>query len=245
MRSPCFRAPQFFAACIAFLCATSVLAQSTPQIDAVAAAPVKQADLRPAEEQASEAPSPATARDYLAERRALAASPDYKPYPLLISERALIEEHFKRYNDPSSTVEQASEPLQTLIKAYPLGIRPNLAVANFMEYVANNIDDATGPNKELLEKQLLEIATKHRATAQGVIDSILSTGDGASTAAAWQVINQNEEYSLLEHLQLQPQDQALIFAERGPVDMFTVKAKDGTVRKVFFDVSLFFNNPRN
>lgn len=240
MRFPCFHAPQFFAACLALFCAAGVLAQSTPQVDVVAAVPAKKADLQSAEEHAAESASPATARDYLAERRALAASPDYKPYPLLISERALIEEHFKRYNDPSSTVNQASEPLQTLIKAYPLGIRPNLAVANFLEYVANNIDDATGPDKDLLE-----IAAKHRATAQGVIDSILSTGDGASAATAWQVINQNEEYSLLEHLQLQPQDQALIFAERVPVDMFTIRTKDGTERKVFFDVSLFFNNPRN
>jgi hypothetical protein len=240
MRLAHFPAPQLIATCLVLLWTTSVLARSTPQADAETTTRGARADSSPVVEHPAKVASPSAERDYLAERRSLAANPDYKPYPLFISEHTLLEEHFKRFNDPSFTVQQADEPLQTLIKAYPLGIRPNLAVAGFLEHVANSIDDAAGPDKDLLE-----IAAKYRVTAQGVIDSILSTGDGDSAATAWQVINQNEEYSLLEYLHLQPQGQALIFHERGPVDAFTVKASDGTQRKVFFDVSLFFGNSQD
>ena len=124
--------------------------------------------------------------------------------------------------------------MKKLIDAYPLGIRPNLTVANFIEYVANNVKGEP-PDQELLSK-----AADYRATAQGVIDSILSTGDGKSAATAWEVINQNEEYALMEHLGFEPQDQALIFDAKKPYDRFTVIAKDGTEQKVYFDVSLFF-----
>ena len=42
-------------------------------------------------------------RDYLAERRALAASTTYKPYPLALMEHVLLEQHFKRANDSKFT----------------------------------------------------------------------------------------------------------------------------------------------
>lgn len=175
-----------------------------------------------------------TPRDYLAERRALAARADYRPYPLMLLERALLDEHFKRFNDEKYSIAEANEPLKKLIDAYPLGIASNLAIANFLEHVADHIEGSP-PDQELLE-----VADRYRATAQGVIDSILSTGNGESPGTAWEVISVNEEYSILEYLELEPESQALVSVDDRTYDLITAEAKDGRERKVYFDITLFY-----
>jgi hypothetical protein len=217
------------AACLLLLAGfgTSSFAQDAHQVAPIAKEQAAAQPESPAAEEKNQ-------RDYLAERRALAAGSDYRPYSLAALERGLLDEHFKRANDTKFTIMEVNEPLKQLIAAYPLGIAPNLTVAGFLEYVANNVE-GSAPDREMLG-----IAKDYRATAQGIIDSILSTGDGKSLDTAWEVINQNEEYSLLEHLELTPKSQALVFEKGRPYDVFTVQAKDGSERKVIFDVSLFF-----
>lgn len=184
--------------------------------------------------------------DYLARRRALAARKDYKAYAQLLMEQSLIEEHFKLANDGTSSIEAINTPLDTLLERYPLSIEGHQTLAGFIEHVANNIEG--GPDADLLR-----VAARKREIADAILAGILSTGDGKTTATAYQVIHPGEEYSLLRHLGLEPVDQSMILGEPGrPVtsssqlaayDLINAKTRDGKTVPVYFDISSFFGRP--
>jgi hypothetical protein len=62
----------------------------------------------------------------------------------------------------------------------------------------------------------------HQAWVQGLLDSILSSGDGRSHETAFVVIDISEEYDVLRRLGVQPGWQRLSFYEGGLYDVLTV-----------------------
>lgn len=191
--------------------------------------------------------SPPTAAETLAERRALVARPDYQPYRQAMIEITLVQEHFRLANEEDADLMAINAPLQKLVETYPLGIDGHLVLAGFIEHVAKNVEGQPP------DADLLRIATQRRAYAQAIIDGILSTGDGRSTATAYQVIHPGEEYSVLRHLGLEPVDQSMILGEPGKsgnpgtpstppaaYDLIRAKTRDGKTLSVYFDISSFF-----
>jgi hypothetical protein len=178
------------------------------------------------------------APDYRAERLKLASESSYDPYSLALTQKLLLEEHYRLANDPKTTVEEINAPIRKLLDIYPLGIQANLAVADFLEYIAKQADP-TNP-----DPGLLEIAKKKREKANAILDSILGSGDGKTPATAFQVINTTEEYAVLDHFGLEVTTQALLTPPGKSYDLFTAKDKDGTLHSLYFDISLFFDSSK-
>ncbi len=77
---------------------------------------------------------------------------------------------------------------------------------------------------------------KHRAIVQGLLSSVLDSGDGMTPATAWKVIEVSEEYFILDVLNAERKTQALISSE--PVcDEMTVEI-NGEEYTFYFDISL-------
>jgi Domain of unknown function (DUF4919) len=55
-----------------------------------------------------------------------------------------------------------------------------------------------------------ERAAFHRATAEGLLNSVKASGDGKSVATAYEVISTSEEYALFRSLDLRPVKQSLL-----------------------------------
>lgn len=174
--------------------------------------------------------------DYLAERRALAASENYNPYGLMMQHKVLLDEHYRLGADPKTSVAEINEPLQKLVEMYPLGVQVNQALAGFLEYLVRQSDDAEDESA----KGLLEIAKKKRAKAEAILASILLTGNGESPSTAFEVINIIEEYAVMEHFKLERIDQALVIDKDKMFDVLTVKTSEGKEKSIYFDISLFY-----
>ena len=72
----------------------------------------------------------------------------------------------------------------------------------------------------------------HRAVLNGLIDSILKSGDGKSPKTAWVVISVHEEYVVLQVLGFKPSQQSLLHQDDHSYDEMKVKnAQDGTDRR--------------
>lgn len=87
--------------------------------------------------------------------------------------------------------------------------------------------------RELADVKLAEF---HRAVFQGLVQSILKSGDGKSPETAYVVVIVHEEYVVLSVLGLQPQGQSLLHDKGHSYDV--MKAKD---RKSGEPVTLYFN----
>lgn len=83
---------------------------------------------------------------------------------------------------------------------------------------------------------LTELGRSHEARAhiawyKGLVESVLATGDGHSPETAWVVISPQEEYSILQALQVKLVQQRLL---DGHIDAMTVEADAGT-RTLYFN----------
>ncbi len=79
----------------------------------------------------------------------------------------------------------------------------------------------------------------HKRWYLGLIQSILDSGDGRSAETAYVTISTTEEYAVLSHLRLEPQQQ---FLAHGPplVDVMSVVDESGSRSTVFFNPALHF-----
>lgn len=88
----------------------------------------------------------------------------------------------------------------------------------------------------LLESGREEEARDHRLWAQGLLESVLATGDGKTPSTAYKVISVFEEYGVLAMLGYEPKGQALT-SDR--VDAMTVE-REGESTVIYFDPSPSF-----
>lgn len=103
----------------------------------------------------------------------------------------------------------------------------------------NELDLEANITAATLADQRKDAATAayHRYVVQGLLDSVLRSGDGQSPETAYKVIAVSEEHAVLHHLGLQPRDQILLDIEGRAYDLFrTVDAEGRLAREVYFDV---------
>lgn len=175
----------------------------------------------------------AEARDYRAERMALVKKPTFNGYAAAIREQALMDEWLALLDGGKASVQEQEAKLLAMVEELPLSYPVNSAAAR---WYADRYEAST-PRDPLL----LEQGRPYYIALEGIIESILGSGDGRSQDTAWQVIHIGEEYLVLAYLEYEREDQALVFGTDGRAfDRFTVKDAEGKARTVFFDVSSFF-----
>lgn len=83
----------------------------------------------------------------------------------------------------------------------------------------------------------------HRAVFRGLINSILSSGNGKSKETAWVVISVHEEYVILRVLGFKPSEQSVEQKDGHSYDVMKVKkADDGTEQTFYFNVDIPFKH---
>jgi len=76
------------------------------------------------------------------------------------------------------------------------------------------------------------------AIGRGLANSLLTSGDGKSTATAYVVVTLSEEGFVLTSLGIRKKEQSLIFADDGPYDLISGSdEKTGEPRSTYFNVS--------
>lgn len=177
--------------------------------------------------------SPDATRDFKAERLALAASKGYNAYAIGDKERSLVDAYYAIEQAADTTPEKRKAAIDDMLQQLPLSFFPHAIAARWYR---ERFESSSPPDQSLYD----EGYRQHRI-AQGIMDSIADSGDGASQDTAWVVIHVGEEYMLMEYLELQPKDQSLLFDSKGRAyDAFRVVDKEGKERQVFFDISAFF-----
>lgn len=103
----------------------------------------------------------------------------------------------------------------------------------------NELDLEANITAAALADQRKDAATAayHRYVVQGLLDSVLRSGDGKTPETAYKVIAVSEEHAVLHHLGLQPRTQLLLEIGGRAYDLFrTVDAEGEPAREVYFDV---------
>ena len=118
----------------------------------------------------------------------------------------------------------------------------NAAAAQVMAeniLAANELDLESNVTAGTIAEQRKDTATAayHRYVVQGILDSVLRSGDGNSPETAYKVIAISEEYAVLSHLGLQPGMQALLDVKGKSYDLFKgLDAEGQFAREVYFDI---------
>jgi hypothetical protein len=97
---------------------------------------------------------------------------------------------------------------------------------------------------EIAEKRKdAKAAAHHRYVIQGVLDSILKSGDGKSIKTAYVVVNISEEYALMGHLGLRVAGQSLIHDDEGhSYDLLRGADAEGKpAGQVYFNIDALMN----
>jgi len=173
-----------------------------------------------------------TAEDYGRMRMELAASEGYDAYAIQIGERLRIDQAMKRWK--SGDVVSTLKELIGVLDFYPTSIEAHRRLADMFEIVMGQAKDpearAAASNSEKY----------YRAIADGLVQSILDSGDGKTPESAYQVINISEEYMVLLYLGLKRTGQALVQKDGKTFDRLEVQDAQGAISEIHFDVSLFF-----
>jgi hypothetical protein len=169
--------------------------------------------------------------DYAALRARAAARADFNGYAATLAERDLMEELQATW---------ATAPVETLAKARAYAdANPHSILAH--RVVAETYEAALdAPVEGIAAESARAGAARYRAAYEGLVKSVLASGDGSSCATAYRVISINEEYEVLLWLKLTPSDQALVQEGARVCDAFKATADDWTERQLHFDISGYF-----
>jgi hypothetical protein len=154
--------------------------------------------------------------DYLALRNAYAESPGYDPYgsKLREPEREMLDAYGR--GDCAVVIAKAE----------------SILAVNFVHaeaHLAAGLCHGKLGNEEAMRRE--------RTIVRGLIDSILTSGDGKSEQTAFVVVQIAEEYTILKVLGLRRVTQALIHAQGHSYDRFETKSNDtGQEGGVFFNI---------
>jgi hypothetical protein len=81
-------------------------------------------------------------------------------------------------------------------------------------------------------------AAHHQAVMEGLLRSILASGDGRTPASAMVVIDVQEEYDVMTFLGVRSHTQGLVREGGRAFDRHAVEGRDGAQSALYFDVSL-------
>ncbi len=87
------------------------------------------------------------------------------------------------------------------------------------------------------EQGYIADAEFHWEIAQGLIDSILSTGDGESVDTAYKVLSPNDEFAVLNYYEYEVLDEDTVDDGYVVYDWVEVSTKEGDEKTVYFDVT--------
>jgi len=155
-------------------------------------------------------------------RMAFARSPHYQPYRSYPDLSAAMRDALRDQDWPS-----VLRLAQSALEINYVRARPHLHAARAQRALGN-----------------AAAAAHHRAMAEGLVKSVLASGDGLTPETAMVVIDIGEEYDVLAALRLRSTSQGLATQSGRPMDRHAVVAEDGREFSMFFDVALpFARNP--
>jgi hypothetical protein len=141
--------------------------------------------------------------DYTALRMAYAASPEYAPYGLVHSDNGLWKAiNVALKQDDLAAVVQACN---RLLDKYALDLKTHMIATWAHDRLGNSI-----------------LANHHTQFGQGVLKSLMESGDGLSFETAFVVIDIREEYFILQLLGAEMKVQALAEHQGSWFDIFSV-----------------------
>ncbi len=82
-------------------------------------------------------------------------------------------------------------------------------------------------------------ARYHAIIYHKLLESLLTSGDGKSDSTAYVIIDESEEYIILDALDLKPREQALLEIDGKPYDLLTaIDVKNNKKKEVYFNKTL-------
>jgi hypothetical protein len=174
--------------------------------------------------------------DYEAMRLQFASREDFKPYAIAAFEKALIDEAMKAWK--TGDIVKATEMLNKVLAAYPVSIMAHRVFADMAQRLIEKTEDPQ------YKKGLRDLEKKHRTLCEGLLKSILSSGDGKTAKTAYKVITIPEEYMVLWYLGLQFEVVALEHDGTKSFDVITAKNRAGGKEKLYFDVTILMNSQK-
>ncbi|MBJ6726547.1 DUF4919 domain-containing protein [Geomesophilobacter sediminis] len=177
--------------------------------------------------------APCFAVDFTTLRMDFAAKPNFNPYAIQAIEKALITEAMDAWKkgDAVTTFKKFDE----VLKIYPTSIETHKRMSDGFKHLLSIAN-------EQQKERLRELVQQHKDAADGIITSILSSGDGRSKKTAYKVITISEEYMVLWYRGLNFKKIELDDLGTIPFDIAIIPNEDGTEAKVFFDVSILKNS---
>ena len=164
-------------------------------------------------------------------RKEIAASPEYDPYELQFMETERVDQSKKLWKE--RRFDEAYKVLFDLLDDFPASIMAIQALQRMSDSLARNEYD---PVKRKKAHMLFGEYMKKEVSIR---NAILSSGDGKSPTTAYWVLTINEEYYLLNYLDYECKEQALLPIGDKKYDELKTVGQKGDLRSFFFDVSHF------
>lgn len=161
--------------------------------------------------------------------------PDFQPYQADVIVTAQINKAKSLWNE--SKVDEAISTVKELLKTYPGSISATGALSDMFKALIA----ASPPNRPDLTTKLQEIQSKYYKDYDGLLQSILASGDGKSPATAYKVISVKEEYATISHLGHKKISQRLLNQNNKAYDAIEVKDDSGAELTIYFDVTPLFD----
>lgn len=83
---------------------------------------------------------------------------------------------------------------------------------------------------------------KMNARYEGILMTIIESGDGKTAETAFVVMKVSDEYELMNNMEVQNTMQSLVRSPAGECDMMTLKPNDLGLEKLYFNVSKLFES---
>jgi len=168
-----------------------------------------------------------SAEDYQKLRIGFAESDTFNPIALQMLERKTVEKAVETWKEGKAG--DATEMLYELLQHYPLSMEAHIRLADGYKLLLEA--DEAGEQKDYYEN----LEGKHRYVYEGLVESVMLSGDGKTPETAFEIISFGEEAWILREMGMLGLDRELNKEEK-LVTYLTTK-RDGTRHTVYFDVS--------
>jgi hypothetical protein len=171
--------------------------------------------------------------DFSEVRLKYASVTGYNAYLAQAVEKALIAEAMQEWE--SGNKAEALAKLRKVTEACPLSIE---AYRRLADGFAVFIRSTENPEKK---SKLESIERHYRIVAEGLLKSIVASGDGKKPKTAFKVISIPEEYMTLWYLGLKPESQSMEQSDGRPFDVVKVRhQKTREESTIYFDIQAFY-----
>lgn len=153
---------------------------------------------------------------YTNKRWQMFSKPDFQPQEADVTIITQLKKARELWNNKN--IDEAISTAKELLKAYPGSIAAAAELAGMYK----------------------DIQAKYGRDAEGLVQSVLASGDGKTPATAYKVITVDEEYTILSYLKLKLISQRLHNQDNKAYDAMQVKDSSGTEKTIYFDVTPLF-----